>query len=61
MVLEIVSGGELFTYLQGKPEARIPLADARFFGACTLCALDYLHNKSILYRDLKVGTVVTSP
>jgi len=52
MLLELVQGGELFGLLHvhgGKLEDK----HARFYAACVLDALEYLHDRTICYRDLK--------
>eukprot|EP00357_Protocruzia_adherens_P033838 CAMPEP_0115005132 /NCGR_PEP_ID=MMETSP0216-20121206/19671_1 /TAXON_ID=223996 /ORGANISM="Protocruzia adherens, Strain Boccale" /LENGTH=321 /DNA_ID=CAMNT_0002371363 /DNA_START=341 /DNA_END=1306 /DNA_ORIENTATION=- len=49
--LEYISGGELFTYLRQKE--RFPVTQARFYGAQVVSMFRYLHNKNIIYRDLK--------
>lgn len=54
MLLELVQGGELYTRLQSdETQGRVPVKDARFYAACSVDALGYLHSKSIVYRDLK--------
>lgn len=52
MLLELVQGGELFSLLHTKG-GKLPATDARFYSACAIDALVYLHDKSIVYRDLK--------
>ena len=44
-------GGEVFGLL--KREGPLPEKIARFCAACVLEALDYLHKKEVVYRDLK--------
>lgn len=51
MLLEYVCGGELFSYLRNA--VRFPNDTAVFFSAEIISALEYLHNLSIIYRDLK--------
>jgi serine/threonine protein kinase len=55
MLLEICLGGELFTYLHcsGRPTEYVEDHHARFYAACVLDAFEYLHDKNIVYRDLK--------
>ena len=51
MLLELVQGGELFSRLQNaNAPGRINAAEARFYAACVLDALDYMHAQGILYR-----------
>ena len=51
MLLEYICGGELFSYLRNA--GRFNVASANFYTAEIVCALDYLHGRSIVYRDLK--------
>lgn len=53
MVLEYVAGGELFTLLANQPTGCLSTDDARFYGAGVIAGLAALHEKYILYRDLK--------
>ncbi len=53
MLLEIVPGGELFTYLQGLPGNHVSTQHARFISLCVVAVFDYIHSKGICYRDLK--------
>lgn len=53
MLLEYVQGGELFSYLSNSKLGYIPVDDARFYAACVLAGVGALHDKNILYRDLK--------
>ncbi|CAH1782276.1 unnamed protein product [Owenia fusiformis] len=51
MLLEFVPGGELFSYLRNA--GRFNSATSQFYCCEIVCALEYLHSKSIIYRDLK--------
>ena len=54
LVLELVLGGELFTLLDTED---VPESSARFYAACVLSGLGHLHERRILYRDLKVRCI----
>jgi hypothetical protein len=50
MCLEYVHGGELFQHL--KEAKRFPENLARFYAAEIILAVEYLHSKDIVYRDI---------
>eukprot|EP00884_Botryococcus_braunii_P004083 jgi/Botrbrau1/13676/Bobra.0378s0008.1 len=52
LLLESVMGGELFTYLQSRST---PLREdhARFYAACVVMGLEYMHDRNVMWRDLK--------
>ncbi|KAJ4860402.1 protein kinase domain-containing protein [Trichoderma breve] len=51
MVMDFVEGGELFSLL--RKSGRFPNPVAKFYAAEATLALEYLHSKNIIYRDLK--------
>lgn len=51
MLIEMIPGGELFRYLDQK--GRLPEDTARFYAAQVILALEQLHTKGVVYRDLK--------
>jgi len=51
MVLEYISGGELFTLLRTR--FTLPDDHVRYYAAEITLALAYLHERKIVYRDLK--------
>ncbi|XP_022644810.1 cAMP-dependent protein kinase catalytic subunit PRKX-like isoform X3 [Varroa destructor] len=51
MLLEFVAGGELFTYLRNA--GKFSNSAAVFYASEIVLALEYLHSKNIVYRDLK--------
>ena len=56
LALELINGGELFTYLRGV--GRFPIDQARIYIAEIICIFDYLHNMNIVYRDLKPENIL---
>ncbi|KAF7235341.1 RAC-beta serine/threonine-protein kinase [Varanus komodoensis] len=56
-VMEYANGGELFFHLS---RDRVFTEDrARFYGAEIVSALEYLHSRDVVYRDIKVPLVLT--
>ena len=53
MVLELALGGELFSVLANTEDGVISESSALFYSACVLSALECMHSKNILYRDMK--------
>ena len=59
MFMEYVVGGELFTHL--RDAGRFNDTAARFYAAEVLLAIDYLHARNVVYRDLKVPLTPPRP
>jgi cGMP-dependent protein kinase len=54
MMLEIVTGGELFDLLADRaPGGILNIPDAAFYTACVVAAFNHFWEKDIIYRDLK--------
>ena len=51
LVLELINGGELFTYLRSV--GKFSCDHATFYAAQVCLMFEYLHSKDIIYRDLK--------
>lgn len=51
MVFDFFNGGELYYYLSGG--GRFSEDRARFYTAELILALDYLHRRGIVYRDVR--------
>ena len=56
LLLEACLGGEVWALL--RDHERLLDKEARFVAACVLEALDYLHSRDIVYRDLKPENLV---
>ncbi|XP_030748985.1 cGMP-dependent protein kinase 1-like isoform X3 [Sitophilus oryzae] len=52
-LMEACLGGDLFSLIHKQKGKRFEEKDAKFYTACVLEALEYLHSKGIIYRDLK--------
>ncbi|TGZ73512.1 hypothetical protein CRM22_001473 [Opisthorchis felineus] len=55
-VIEFVNGGDLMFYMQRS--LRLPEDYARFYAAEICLALNFLHERGIIYRDLKLDNVL---
>merc|ERR1719435_628748 len=55
-VIEFVKGGDLMFHMQR--QRRLPEEHARFYSAEICLALNYLHERGIIYRDLKLDNVL---
>ncbi|KAF1804099.1 camp-dependent protein kinase 2 [Mucor lusitanicus] len=51
MVMDYVPGGELFSVL--RRSKRFPDHVAKFYAAEVILAIEYMHSKNVIYRDLK--------
>ncbi|XP_066143168.1 cGMP-dependent protein kinase 1-like [Euwallacea fornicatus] len=52
-LMDCCLAGDLFSLLHSQKNKRFEEEDAKFMTACVLEALEYLHSKGIVYRDLK--------
>merc|ERR1719402_336522 len=55
-VIEFVRGGDLMFHMQR--QRRLPEEHARFYSSEICLALNYLHERGIIYRDLKLDNVL---
>jgi serine/threonine protein kinase len=59
MIMELAENGTLFSY-QNKQQ-RIGEAEAFKFFSQTLSAIQYMHNRDMMHRDIKVTSHSLSP
>ncbi|KAK7411216.1 hypothetical protein VNO78_02648 [Psophocarpus tetragonolobus] len=57
-LMDFCPGGDLFSARQRQPGKRFTISSTKFYAAETLVALEYLHMKGIVYRDLKPENVL---
>ncbi len=56
-VMEFVEGGDLMFHIQNR---QFTVADCKFYLAELVLALEFLHEKGVMYRDLKLDNVLLS-
>lgn len=56
LVLDLINGGELFTYLRSV--GKFSCDHATFYSAQVCLMFEYLHSKNIIYRDLKPENIL---
>jgi protein kinase A len=59
IVMECITGGELFTHL--RRARKFSDEQAKFYGAQVAAAFAHIHSKNIIHRDLKPENILLSP
>lgn len=57
-VVELAPGGDVFTLLKRQPNKRLEDPQAKFYAAGVAVALQYLHNRDLIFRALNTENVV---
>ncbi|KAJ3338336.1 Serine/threonine kinase [Gonapodya sp. JEL0774] len=57
-VQEFLSGGDLMWHIQHAPNGRFSEARAKYYAAEVLLALQFFHQKNVVYRDLKLENIL---
>mmetsp|Transcript_24926 Transcript_24926/g.37294 ORF Transcript_24926/g.37294 Transcript_24926/m.37294 type:complete len:714 (+) Transcript_24926:284-2425(+) len=58
MLTRLVQGGELFSLMRNGTVKKLKEPGAKFYSACVIAALSYMHNRNIAYRDLKAENIL---
>uniref|UniRef100_V5GQA3 cGMP-dependent protein kinase n=1 Tax=Anoplophora glabripennis TaxID=217634 RepID=V5GQA3_ANOGL len=58
LLLEVCYGGDLWNLLHKQKKRNFEESAAKFYSGCIVEALEYLHKRSIIYRDLKPENVM---
>eukprot|EP00904_Undaria_pinnatifida_P007854 jgi/Undpi1/4199/HiC_scaffold_16.g07566.m1 len=61
-LMEAVTAGEMWSIVyeatSGFPEGELPIEHGRFYAACVLEALSFMHSRGVAYRDLKPENIM---
>jgi hypothetical protein len=58
ILLQLIQGGELYSYIHTKTHDYLTEDSARFYAACIGEGLGYMHKQGYVYRDLKPENVL---
>jgi len=60
-LLELGMGGQLWDLLVAQPNKRFSEDWARFYTGCLMLGLEHMHNRGIIFRDLKPENALLDP
>ena len=55
-LMDVAMGGDLFHYMRAHPN--LTEKDIMFYAACVVEALQHIHSKQVIYRDMKPENLV---
>ena len=58
MLISLIEGREMYDLLQSYEKRSLPNDSARFYSACMIDALAYIHSKDIIHRDIKAENIM---
>lgn len=55
--MEFLGGGDLFFHMMRSENETFPISDVIFYTSQVAKALDFIHSKDVIYRDLKLENI----
>ncbi|XP_012285271.1 MAP/microtubule affinity-regulating kinase 3 [Orussus abietinus] len=58
LVTELASGGDLFSHIKRQPSGRLEEKTVKVYGRQLVAALDHMHSRGVVHRDLKMENIM---
>lgn len=58
LVTELATGGDLYTHIKKQPMGRLGETTAKLYSRQLVAALDHMHSRGIVHRDLKMENIM---
>lgn len=55
--MDFLGGGDLFFHMMRSENETFPISDVIFYSSQVAKALDFIHSKDVIYRDLKLENI----